>query len=219
MRLSLLQPEIVRGDIEHNLGVIQRLVDEAEGDLLVLPEYGLTGSLVLDREADVRDWAVGSARAKAQIAVPEGKYLLINALVLIDDRLYNCCDLMPTDERRCKLFPDETEVGSGILPGTEQRVFELLGQRFKVIICTDLQHMDRIPTDGLDFVVWVFHFGVGYRDRAMADAQRVSQERGLRMFVSSLVSDQNVGFSSYLDGGDVVVSLGRQEGILEVSIS
>ncbi|MCK4449344.1 MAG: hypothetical protein KAX26_02005, partial [Anaerolineae bacterium] len=61
MRLSLLQPRIVRGDIAHNLAAIQRLVNESKGELLVLAEYALTGSLVLDLEADVRDWALRSA--------------------------------------------------------------------------------------------------------------------------------------------------------------
>jgi predicted amidohydrolase len=57
MKLSLLQPRIIRGDIEHNMTVIQKLINEKRGDLLVLPEYALTGSLVLDLKADVHDWA------------------------------------------------------------------------------------------------------------------------------------------------------------------
>jgi predicted amidohydrolase len=55
MRVSLLQPRIIRSDIEHNLAAIQRLVGGRKGDLLVLPEYALTGSLVLDLEADAHD--------------------------------------------------------------------------------------------------------------------------------------------------------------------
>ncbi len=43
MRLSLLQPWIIRGNIEHNLEVIQRLVNESKGELLVLAEYALKG--------------------------------------------------------------------------------------------------------------------------------------------------------------------------------
>jgi len=119
MRLSLLQPRIIRGDIEHNLKVIQRLVDESKGDLLVLPEYALTGSLVLDLEADVHDWAQRSADAKTRIKIPDGKYLLINSLVEIDTTLRNCCELLPVVESQIKLFPDKTERNSGILPGTE----------------------------------------------------------------------------------------------------
>jgi len=57
MRLSLLQPRIIRSNIEHNLKAIQGLVDESKGDLSVRPEYALTGSLVLDLEADFHDWA------------------------------------------------------------------------------------------------------------------------------------------------------------------
>ena len=214
MRLSLLQPEIVRGDIAHNGQVIQRLVDEADGNLLVLPEYALTGSLVLEPHADVMDWAERSAVAKSQIVIPEGRYLLLNELCAIDGKLFNCCELLPTGERQCKLFPDETEESAGILPGQEQTLFELSGKRFKVIVCTDLRHMEVIPTDNLDFALWIFHFTERNHEQAMADFRRVAGERGMRMLVSSLVSDVNIGQSAYLDGG-VMVSLGRGEGILE----
>ena len=217
MRLSLLQPRIIRGDIEHNLEVIQRLTDESRGELLVLSEYALTGSLVLDLEADVRDWALRSAKTKARINVPEGKYLLINALTEFDGNLHNCCELLPTGECYCKLFPDQTEMDAGILPGTEQKVFELSGKRFKVVICYDLPHMDRIPTDNLDFLLFIYHFTDENFTRVMREVKNVSQVRGLRVLASSLVSDKNNGFSSFVDG-DVVVSLPRQEGILEVEI-
>lgn len=122
MRSSLLQPHITRGNIQHNLGVIQGLVDESRGDLLVLPEHALTGSLVLDLGADVRDWALGSARAKALINVPADRYFLIYSLAELDGELYNCCELLPTGEIYCKLFPDQTELDAGILPGTEEKV-------------------------------------------------------------------------------------------------
>jgi predicted amidohydrolase len=217
VRISLLQPDIVRGDIAHNGRVIQRLVDEAAGNLLVLPEYALTGSLVLEPGADVMEWAMQSAAATAQIVVPEGKHVLLNALRVIDGELVNCCELLPTGERQCKLFPDETEESAGILPGQEQTLFELSGKRFKVIVCTDLRHMEVIPTDDLDFALWIFHFTERNYEQAMADFRRVAGERGLRMLVSSLVSDVNIGQSAYLDGG-VMASLGRREGILEVDL-
>jgi predicted amidohydrolase len=217
MRLSLLQPRIIRGKIKHNLEVIQRLANESRGELLVLPEYALTGSLVLDLEADVRDWALRSAKAKARINVPEGKYLLINALTEFDGNLHNCCELLPTGECYCKLFPDQTELDAGILPGTEQKVFELSGKRFKVVICFDLPHVDKIPTDGLDFLLWIYHFTDDNFTRRIQKVKNVSKARGLRVLASSLVSDKNNGFSSFVDG-DVVVSLPSQEGILEVEI-
>ena len=87
MQLSFLQPAIVRGNIEHNLSVVQKLVYQSQGQLLVLPEYALTGSLVLDKGADVREWALGSAQAKARLSIPDGKYLLINTLVEFDGKL------------------------------------------------------------------------------------------------------------------------------------
>lgn len=217
MRLSLLQPRIVRGDIAHNLEVIQRLVNESKGELLVLAEYALTGSLVLDLEADVRDWARRSAKAKARINVPAGKHLLINTLAEFDGNLYNCCELLPTGECYCKLFPDQTEMDAGILPGTEQKVFELSGKRFKVVICYDLPHMDEIPTDNVDFLLFIYHFTDDNFSRVMQEVKKVSKARGLRVLASSLVSDKNSGLSSFVDG-DVIVSLPRREGILEVEI-
>jgi predicted amidohydrolase len=217
MRLSLLQPRIIRGDIEHNLAVIQRLVDGSKGDLLVLPEYELTGSLVLDLEADVHDWALRSANAKALINVPKSKHLLINTLAEFDGKLRNCCELLPLGEFQSKLFPDQTELDAGILPGNEQKIFELSDKRFKVVICFDLPHMDKIPTDNLDFILFIHHFTDNNFTRVMQEVKSVFKARELRVLVSSLVSDKNIGFSSFVDG-DVVVSLPRQEGILEVEI-
>jgi hypothetical protein len=217
VRLSLLQPEITRGNIEHNVSVVQRLVDQSQGQLLVLPEYVLTGSLVLDKGAEVREWALRSAQAKARLSIPDGKYLLINALAEFDGKLYNCCELLPTDERYCKLFPDQTELNAGVQPGTEQKVFELLGKHFKVVICYDLPHMDKIPTGDLDFLLFIYHFTEENFSRVMGVVKEVSRTRGLRVLVASLVSDQNNGFSSYVDS-DVVVSLPSHEGILEVEI-
>jgi len=217
MRFSVLQPQIIRGDIEHNLKTVQRLVDESRGDLLILPEYVLTGSLVIDSSADVHDWALRSAEAKTRINVPDGKYLLINTLAELAGNLYNCCELLPTEEFYCKLFPDQTELDSGILPGTEQKVFELQGKRFKVAICYDLPHMDKIPTEVLDFLVFVYHFTEENFSRVMQVIKEVSRTRGLRVLASSLVSDKNNGLSSYVDG-DVIVSLSTREGILEVEI-
>ncbi len=56
MKISLLQPEIIRGDINHNLKQIQNLVNQSCGELLVLPEYALTGSLVLESNANINEW-------------------------------------------------------------------------------------------------------------------------------------------------------------------
>lgn len=217
MRLSLIQPWIVRGDIEHNLRAIQRLVDESRGDLLILPEYVLTGSLYFDLGADLRNWVMRSAKAKKLIKVPKGKYLLINTLCEIGNTLHNCCELMPTSELQFKLFPDQSELDAGILPGTEQKVFELFNKRFKVLICYDFPHLDKIPTDGLDFILFIFHFTNNNFPRVIREVRASSKVRELPMLVSSLVSDKNIGFSSYVDG-DIVVSLSNQEGVLEIEI-
>jgi hypothetical protein len=217
MRLSLLQPAIIRGDIEHNLEAVQGLIDESQGELLVLPEYVLTGSLALDKGADVREWALRSAQAIDRLRIPDGKYLLINTLADLDGRLYNCCQLLPTGEYYRKLFPDEMELNAGIQPGSEQKVFELCGKRFKVVICYDLPHVDQIPTGNLDFLLFIYHFTEENLARVMGLVKQVSRTRSLRVLASSLVSDRNNGCSSYVDS-DVVISLPGQEGILEVEI-
>jgi len=217
MRLSLLQPRIIRGNIGHNLKVIQKLIGESRGDVLVLPEYVLTGSLVLDLEADVHDWVLRSADAKARINVPKGKYLLINTLAEIDGKLRNCCELIPVGDFQFKLFPDKHELEAGILPGTEQKIFELFDKRFKVVICSDLRQMDKIPTNCLDFLIFVYHFTDSNFSRVISEIKNVSKARKLPVLASSLVSDENNGFSSFVNG-NVVVSLPRQEGVLEVEI-
>lgn len=218
MRLSLLQPEIVRGNIERNATVIQRLIDQSYGELLVLPEYALTGSLTLDAGADVWDWTRRSNRAKAGLKVPEGKYLLINTLDEADEgKLYNCCELLPSQECQYKLFPDQTEQDAGIIPGIVQQVFLVDNTRFQAVICTDLRHAEEILTHSLDFILFIFHFTADNITQAMQDLKAISKARNLRIFVSSLVSDQNIGLSSFIHK-DIVVSLPRKEGILEVEI-
>lgn len=217
MRLSLLQPKIIRGDIEYNIKAVQRLIDKSKGDLLILPEYVLTGSLVLDSDADIRDWVLRCTKAKAGISLPESRHLLINSLAEFDSRVYNCCELLPGGELQFKLYPDQTELDAGILPGNEQKVFEVSDKRFKVVICFDLRHIERISTDNLDFLLFLYHFTENNLTRVMQEVRNISKTRGLRVLVSSLVSDQNIGYSSFVEG-DVVVSLPLQEGILEVEI-
>ncbi|OGO62241.1 MAG: hypothetical protein A2030_11585 [Chloroflexi bacterium RBG_19FT_COMBO_50_10] len=131
--------------------------------------------------------------------------------------LYNCCKLLPTEECYCKLFPDQTELDAGIQPGTEQKVFELLGKRFKVVICHDLPHLNEIPTENLDFLLFIYHFTENNFLRVFGEIKEVSRARQLRILASSLVSDKNNGFSFFIDG-NVIVSLSDQEGILEVEI-
>jgi len=77
--------------------------------------------------------------------------------------------------------------------------------------------MNEIPTDHLNFLLFVYHFTEDNFPRVAGELKEVSKARGLRVLASSLVSDKNNGFSSFVDG-DVIVSLSDQEGILEVEI-
>ncbi len=217
MKISLIQPEIIRGSIIHNLEIIQSLVNKAQGSLMILAEYGLTGSLVLDENANIEEWTTQSEQAKSKLLIPTGKQLLINSLVKIENEIYNCCELLPTSEKQAKLFPDESELKAGIKPGQIQQVFSLEDKKFKVVICTDLRFIEQITTDGLDFLCFIFHFTLNNYEKVIATLKEVSQTRKLPILTSSLVSDQNIGESCYING-EIVVALPRMEGILEIEI-
>jgi predicted amidohydrolase len=215
MRISLLQPAIVRGDIESNLQKVTWLINKAQGQLLILPEYAFTGSLVVEKNADVHDWTLRSKKAISQIRVPNGKHILINTLQEIEGNLRNCCTLLPESQTQFKLFPDDTELGFGIRAGMIQEVFEIVDVKFKVVICSDIRQMEKITTDGLNFLVFVYHFTEENFSRVIELVKATSTERNLPIFASSLVSDKNNGFSSYVRGR-TVVSLSNEEGILEI---
>lgn len=187
------------------------------GDLLILPEYALTGSLVPDKEANVHDWAVRCREAKTQIHIVEGKHLLINTLEEINGQLRNCRELLPEREFQFKLFPDETELNHCVVAGTEQKIFSLMDRRFKTIICSDIRRVDEISTEDLDFVVFVYHFTEENYRRVISEAKNVAKERNLPILASSWVSDKNNGFSSYIDA-EKIISLPAVEGILEIEL-
>lgn len=218
MRLSIIQPEIVRRNVSHNVQAIQRLIDASEGDLLVLPEYALTGPPRRNEPLDVREWARESASARTQFSIPHGKHLLVTGLVEADGRVYNCAELSPDGPCQCKLFPGQAEVEAGITAGSEQPVFEMFGRRFKIIIGRDLCHAGEIQTEGLDFTLWVSRFTNQNYAQAMAEAKHLSSERRLRIFASSPVGDRYIGHSAYIDS-TVRLSLREREGILEAILS
>lgn len=218
MRLSLLQPDILNGEIEHNLTSIQRLVDNAEGDLIVLPEYALTGAAGLGAGTDVRDWARRSEAAKRRLTLPDGRMVLVNSLVETDAGVQNVSELLPTGQRQIKLLLDAGEQAAGIEPGSDQQTFEMSGKRFKIMACSTLDHVSALSLDGLDFAIWVFHFTNANYARAMADVKHVSETNGLPILVSSLVSDEGIGLSAYVDR-KVQLVLPRREGILEVIVA
>ena len=106
---------------------------------------------------------------------------------------------------------------AGIKPGQTQQVFSLENKQFKVVICTDLRFIEQITTDGLDFLCYIFHFTLNSYEKTIATLKEVSQARKLPILTSSLVSDQNIGESCYING-ETVVTLPRMEGILEIEI-
>jgi hypothetical protein len=138
-------------------------------------------------------------------------------LVELNGHLHNCCELLPDGQVQYKLFPDEAELKAGVLPETDQKVFDLSQKRFKVVICSDIRQMDKITTEDLDFLAFIYHFTESNFPRVMPLVKSVSKKRKIPILVSSLVSDQNSGFSSFVDE-ETVVSLPRHEGFLEIEI-
>ncbi len=217
MRISLLQPKIIRGDIAYNADIIQKLIDKSKGDLLVLPEYCFTGSLILDREADLEGWVNSSFHAKKRLLIPENKLLLVNSIVKVKNEYYNSCEFLPTPLQQFKLYPDETEMEKGIIAGKAHEVFKLFNKSFKVIICKDLKYWKSISTDDLDFALFIYHFTGDDYDLRIHELKELVKERRLPVLASSLVSDKNIGHSTYIDE-KLLVCLSDDEGILEIEL-
>lgn len=217
MRVSVIQPEIVRGDIDHNVKVINRQLERCEGELIVLAEYALTGSLVLDQQANPYDWAKQSDKALSDLVIPAGKTILINHLTEENGQLFNESTFLPSGGFQRKCFPDKPELDAGIRQTSDFPLFTYQGRRFKIIICSDLRSIDRLPTDGADFLLFIFHFTRHNQTDALNQVKTLSLTRKLPVIIASLCSDQNCGHSAYVNG-NTVVSLGDREGILEIEI-
>jgi len=218
MKISILQPEIERGNIPKNAAAIQRLMNYADGDLLILAEYALTGSLVLDKNADIQKWAVESEAAMRELSAPENKKLLINSLIVKDKLIYNACTLLPSREiMQIKAYPDKAELDAGINAGEGVSFVQLGDKKFIIVICSDLREINRISTDGGDLMLYIFHFTQENHQRTMTDLMNISKERNIPILAASLTSDKNYGHSCYVCGSTVAAS-GNHKGILEITI-
>lgn len=217
MKISLLQPEIIRGDINHNLKQIQNLVYQSWGELLVLPEYALTGSLVLESNANINEWSEKSEIAKRELIIPNGKILILNSIKKINNELHNVCELLPTDKYQIKVYPDEIEQMNGIKSGKSHEIFDLYNKKFKILICMDFKYAEKIGTDGSDFFIWVYHFTQENYPRMLTLLKDFVKTRKIPILASSLVSDKNWGKSTYIDK-NVVISLSNFQGILEIDL-
>jgi predicted amidohydrolase len=216
--ISILQPEIERGNIHKNVAVIQRLINNSNGDLLVLAEYALTGSLVLDENADIQKWAKESEFAKQELYVPENKKLLLNSLIIKDKLIYNACTLLPDDKiMQIKTIPDKTEVNAGIHAGNAISAVELNETKIIIVICSDFAGLDKISTCGADIILFIYHFTPENYQNRLADIISISKERNIPIITASLVSDKNYGHSCYICGS-TVVAMGNREGIMEITL-
>lgn len=218
MKISVLQPCIERGNILKNATIIQRLINNASGDLLVLAEYALTGSLVLEKNVDVQKWANESEIAKNSLSIPDGKKLLINSLIIIDEKIYNACTMLPSKKiTQIKTYLDVMELDAGICPGDDVSILQINEKKIVVVICTDLRVIDKISTAGADFIIFIFHFTLNNYENVMDELITISEASRIPIIAVSLVSDKNYGHSCYINGS-TVVSLGDEEGILEITI-
>lgn len=218
MKISVLQPEIERGNIKKNAAIIQKLINKANGDLLILAEYALTGSLVLENNVNIQKWATESEVAKQELSIPENKRLLINSLIIKEEQIYNACTLLPTDEIiQIKTIPDRTETDSGICAGKGISIVELEDKKIIIIICSDIVEIDKISTIGADLMLFIYHFTPENHEKKLDDLVNISTERNIPIVTASLTSDKNYGHSCYVFGS-TIVSLGNENGILEVII-
>lgn len=217
MKISLLQPKILRGNVEHNVNNIQNLIDKSKGDLLVLPEYALTGSLVLDLAADINKWVIESEQAKKTLIIPKNKLLLINTLIKQNNEVYNCSEFCLLSEKQLKVYPDDTEKSLGICAGKEHNVFQMFHKKFKVLICMDFKYWTEIDTADLDFILFIYHFTKQNYEGKLSELKDFVKQRKIPVIASSLVSDVNNGFSTYLSE-NAIVTLPEVEGILEIEL-
>ena len=218
MRISVLQPEIERGNIKKNAAIIQKLINKANGDLLILAEYALTGSLVLDENADIQKWVTESEMAIQRLSVPENKKLLINSLIIKDKLIYNACTLLPGNEvMQAKAIPDKTELDIGIRAGNGNSIVEINGKKIIIIICSDIVGIDKISTNGADIMFFIYHFTSENYQRHTDNLINISKEKNIPIIAASLTSDKNYGHSCYVCGSSVI-ALGNHEGIMEITL-
>ena len=218
MKISVLQPTIERGNISKNTTIIQRLVNNATGELLVLAEYALTGSLVLERDVNIQNWIATCEIEINSLLIPDGKKLMINSLIIKDKKIYNACTTLPSKEiSQVKKNLDIQEIEAGICPGNEVSMLQINDKKVVIVICSDLQIIDKISTAGADFILFIFHFTPSNYENVMEELISASKARRIPIIAASLVSDKNYGHSCYING-TTVVSLGNEEGILEITL-
>ena len=218
MKISIIQPGIKRGNISYNTKKIQQLINKCQGDLLIFPEYVLTGSLILDENADIYNWADQSKKAKKRLQIPDKKTVLLDMLIEREGQIFNVCELLPGDDCQEKVYPDSVEKGAGIVSGDEFKIFEKYGKRFKIVICTDFRYHDEIHREDTDFLVWITHFNTNTYGRAVSEMRHFVLREGIPVLASSPVSDKNIGNSTYANIHSVV-SLSSYEGILEIELN
>lgn len=144
MKVSLLQTDIVRGDVAANLARADRMIGEADGDVVVLPEMFATGymaddaSLAEPMDGRIVGWmratASGTGRAVAgSVAVRnEGLPRPVNRFCFADPD-----GGVETYDKR-HLFSFGGEDGT-YMPGRERKVLSYRGVRFLPQICYDLR--------------------------------------------------------------------------------
>lgn len=144
MKISLLQTDIIRGDVAANLARADRMIAEADGDILLLPEMFATGymaddaSLAEPMDGRIVEWmrttASGTGRAVAgSVAVYEES---------LPRPVNRFCFAAPdggveTYDKR-HLFSFGGEDGT-YMPGRERKVLSFGGVRFLPQICYDLR--------------------------------------------------------------------------------
>lgn len=149
MKVTLAQRRLQVGDRPHNLHVIEKAVQEAEGDLVVFCEMSLTGYMCRDLFYQLtEDEGGASIREVARISAQSGKHVLFGMPLQgeVPGLIFNSAVLVAPDgrvQRYDKMHPANFgpfEEGFYFAKGGEPTLFECDGHLLGVIICYDLFH-------------------------------------------------------------------------------
>jgi predicted amidohydrolase len=153
MKITLVQRHLKVGDKAYNIGVMEKAVREAEGDLVVFGEMALTGYMCRDLFFLMAEEENGpSVRALADIAASTGKHILFGMPLKGDvpGILYNSAVMVSPDGRAQvydKAYPANFgpfEEGFYFTKGREPVMFECDGHLIGVIVCYDVFHPELV---------------------------------------------------------------------------
>ncbi|MEQ8897258.1 MAG: carbon-nitrogen hydrolase family protein [Roseovarius sp.] len=236
LKVSVAQMHCVPGDVEANLGIIEKLVALAAQEgakLIVLPEMATTGYFISDRLNELAEEEDGpTSRRLGEIAKRHGAYLVVGAPIREEGKFFDA-QLMFSAEgeriatyRKAHLFSAEREWFSA---GDTPLVVGTPIGRIGLTVCYDLifpEYVRKLTDMGADLIInstnWITN--EFQRQRWGWDAPTVTAlaktralENGVWLAMSCCVGPEwefdSIGHSCIVaPSGKVVASLGRSIG-------